>query len=177
MNATLLLVSLLMADAPTEHPYAKAKIGDSVTYKMSMPSMGAAAKNMTLRKTVTAKNDDTVTVKLETIMGDMAMPPQEMKINLKEKYDATQVANSPKDAKSDVKKLGDGKEKLSVGGKSYECTWISYQVSTDQGGTKQSNKVKTWSSKDVPLDGMVKMETDAAGHKMTTELVAVSHGK
>src|SRR5437868_8932107 len=100
MTPTAMLLCLcIAADAPTEHPYAKAKVGDSITYKMTMPGMPNMPPNMaggmTMKKTVTAKTDDTVTLKLENSVGDMVMPPQEIKINLKEKFDPTQSAKPP----------------------------------------------------------------------------------
>ncbi len=50
-------------------------------------------------------------------------------------------------------------------------------MTTTANGAKHSAKAKTWSCKDVPLDGAVKIETEVNGQKMTMELVAVTNGK
>ena len=175
MTALLVSMAIGLADAPTENPYAKAKVGDSVSHKMIMANAPAGIPATTIKKTVTAKTDDSVTIKVETMMGDMAMQPQEMKVNLKEKYDPAQGPN--KDTKSEVKKLGDGKEKVTVGGKSYDCTWSATEVTTTHNGTKYTAKTKVWMCKDVPLDGIVKTETEANGQKTSMELVATAAGK
>src|SRR4051812_35752562 len=112
MTATAMFLCLVIAgETPTEHPMAKAKVGDSVTYKMSMPGAPAGAQAMTMKKTVTAKTDDAVTIKIENKVGEMTMPPQEIKINLKEKYDPTANVNAAKGPKAEAKKTGDGTEK------------------------------------------------------------------
>jgi hypothetical protein len=156
--------------AAPEHPYAKAKVGDWVSHKTTM---SGSPQTFTSKQTVTARTDDTVTVSMENKFGDMATPAQEQKINLKDKFDPLDPP-AVNGVKPVVKKLGEGKEKITVGGKTYDCTWLQYEYTMTIDGKKFKSVVKTWTCKDVPLGGMVKNEADADGNKSVMELTG--HG-
>jgi hypothetical protein len=111
---------------------------------------------------------------VESKFGDMETHAQEVKIKLKEKIDPL---NPPEvnGVKPIVKKLGEGKEKVTVGGKSLDCDWLHLETIIDINGMKVKSVSKTWTCKDVPCGGMVKNESDVDGSKSTIELTG--HGR
>lgn len=185
MSLTLLFIGMaIAADSPVEHPLANAKVGDAVIYKMWIPSSGGGGghgqgkdtrKDTTLRKSISAKTADSVTVKSATTIGDMQMPAQSITFNLKQKYDQLLVASpkGPADPQTESKVVGEGDEKVTIGDKTYECHWTNYETTSKVGKTPQTMYTKIWISKSVPVDGLVKLETS----KMVMELVAVENGK
>jgi hypothetical protein len=73
--------------------------------------------------------------------------------------------------------LGEGDETITVDGKSYKCHWGKAKVVATKPMAMEST-VKAWSSKDVPVGGLVKMESEsvmtmngqAMNSKMTMKL-------
>lgn len=180
MALRLLAAALAVAAAPLaasaaddDHPYKNVKVGDFVTYKLSMKVAGMDATG-TLTQTVAAKTDKEVTVKASgkfTLLGmDIDIPASESKVDLTKPFDPTQVNGGTLPAGTDVKveKGKEGKEKLKVGGKEYETTWTNYTVKGKAMGQDLDSEMKAWMSKDVPM-GLVKMEMTAtvAGQKVT----------
>lgn len=172
MPARLVVALLVAAAAPLaargaddEHPYKNVKVGDFVTYKMTMKFAGMDIEG-TMTQTVTAKSDKEVTVKATGKMGGMDIPESEQKIDLTKPYDPTKAATPPgTDAK--MEKGKDGKEKIKVGDKSYEATWTSYKMTAKAMGQEITGDIKVWTAKDVPF-GMAKMESamNFAGNEM-----------
>ncbi|MFL5328962.1 MAG: hypothetical protein ACJ8C4_08590 [Gemmataceae bacterium] len=155
-----------VADAPSVHPLANAKVGDTVTYKSV--GDGPLNRDITIKKTVVAKSGDTVTLKIDTTMGTKTTS-NELVCNLNQKYDRAQMKASPNEAN----KTGEGKTKLTIGGKDYECTWIEEEIKFDDYVSKE----KIWFCNDVPLDGMVKHVSDHGMFTMTIEMVEAAHRK
>jgi hypothetical protein len=158
----LLPASLLLglaATAPaqdTENPFKKAKVGDWAEYKMTASFAGQNLDGKT-KVTVTAKTDKEATLTTTATLKGMEVPPQESKIDLTKPYDPlTSVV--PKDAEIKVEKVADGKEKIKVGGKDYDCTWMKLKFSGKASGQPFEGEAKVWTAKDVPLGGTVKME-------------------
>ena len=78
-------------------------------------------------------------------------------------------ANS--DAKVTI--LGEGDETVTVDGTSYKCRWAKVKVVATTPMAIEST-VKTWTSKEVPVSGMVKMESESVmtmnGQVMNTKM-------
>lgn len=139
-----------------DNPYKTAKVGDYVAYKI-ITSLGGRNLEMAMKQTVTAKDDKEVTVKTTTkIMGN-EVPTQTTKIDLTKPFDITSAVVQGKKS-GQFEKTGEGKEKVKVGAKTYECTWISGKVVAEANGKKIESDVKVWMSKEVPMSGMVRME-------------------
>jgi hypothetical protein len=139
-----------------ENPFKKANVGDWAEYKMKASFAGKDLDGK-MKTTVTAKNDKEATVKtVATIMG-METPAQEAKIDLTKPYDPL-TSVTPKDAEIKVEKTGDGKEKIKVGGKEYDCTWMTIKFTGKAAGMPFEGQAKVWTAKDVPLGGTVKMD-------------------
>lgn len=176
-----LLAALVVCCAPLAaraadedfNPYKNTKVGDFATYKMSMKVAGFAVVGNTTQK-VTAKSDKEATVEvtgsIELNGMKMDIPEQKQTIDLTKPYDPTKVGGGlPPGTDVKVEKGKEGKEKIKVGGKEYDCTWTTYTVKGSANGQDIVANVKAWMSKDVPL-GMVKMEMNADVAKMKMEM-------
>jgi len=147
------LVLPLLAWA-ADNPYKSAKVGEWAETLAVSESMGRKTE-IKSKQTVIAKDDVSVTLRMTMTMMGREIPPQETKIMLNKPYDP--YAQGYTDAK--VTTLGEGDETITVDGKSYTCHWAKVKVVATQPAAVEST-VKVWSSKDVPLAGMVKMESD-----------------
>lgn len=155
------------------NPYKNTKVGDYANYKMTMKVAGFAVSGNTTQK-VTAKTDKEATVQvtgsIELNGMKMDIPEQSQTIDLTKPYDPTKVGGGlPPGTDVKVVKGKEGKEKVKVGGKEYDCTWTTYTVKGNANGQDIVANVKAWMSKDVPL-GMVKMEMNADVAKMKMEM-------
>jgi hypothetical protein len=177
LAATLLPLAGRAADA--ENPYKNAKVGDFAAYAMTMK---VADQNLTgtITSTVTAKTEKEVTIKVVGKVNGMDIPTQEQKIDLTKPFDPAKMSNLPGGADVKTEKLKEGKEKVEVAGKKYDCDWTTYKVKGKAGGFDIDADVKVWMSKAIP-SGMAKMEmtTAVAGMKMemTMELSETGNKK
>jgi hypothetical protein len=57
-----------------------------------------------------------------------------------------------------------------VAGKDYDTIWTKLKTTATVNNMAIVSEFKMWSAKDIPLSGMVKMETVTAGLTMTLEL-------
>ncbi len=169
MRKFLLPTAVLVALAPLvslgqdkmENPYKNAKVGDYTTYKMTT-GLGGKDIEITMKKIVSAKDDKEVTLKITTSFGGKEIPAQEQKIDLTKPLDLASLAGQGmKKQQGTFEKTGEGKEKIKIGDKSYDCNWTAGKATIDAQGQKLETEVKVWTSKSVPLDGIVKMETKA----------------
>jgi hypothetical protein len=158
--------------ADEENPFKKAKVGDYAEYKMTTGAMGANFESK-MRTTVIAKDDKEaiieVTGKIMNMGKEVDIPTQKQTIDLTKPYDPTTSANMPKSADVKIEK-GNGTEKIMAGGKQYDCTWIKAISSFKIGDMSLESEMKIWSSKEVPLSGMVKMEMKSKFANVTMEL-------
>jgi hypothetical protein len=182
MTVRLLAAALAVCCAPLaaraadeDNPYKNAKVGDYATYKMNM-KVATFAIAGTTTQSVTAKSDKEATVKTTGSFEIMGMkqdiPEQTQTIDLTKPFDPTKVGGGgglPPGTDVKVEKGKEGKEKVKVGGKEYECTWTAYTVKGKANGQEITADVKAWMSKDLPL-GMVKMEMTADIAKMKMEM-------
>ena len=104
------------------------------------------------------------------------LPGQDAKIDLTKPFDPFAAAMQQK-KKGNFEKTGDGKEKIVVGGKTYDCNWMSGKVVADAGGKKFESEIKVWLSKSVPLSGMVKMEMKSSFANVQMEIVESGSAK
>lgn len=139
----------------TDNPYRSAKVGEWVENLMITETMGRKVE-MKMKQTIVDKDDVSVTMRTTGTMMGREIPPQDTKILLNQTYDP--YTQGYTDAK--VTRLGEGDETVSVGGKSYKCHWEKVKVVATRPAAVEST-FKLWSSKDVPLSGMVKMESDS----------------
>jgi hypothetical protein len=168
------IVSVATRAADQDNPYKNAKVGDYATYKMSMKLADFTIAGSTTQS-VTAKSDKEATVKttgsFELMGNKMDIPEQTQTIDLTKPFDPTKVGGGglPPGTEVKVEKGKEGKEKVKVGGKEYDCTWTTYTVKGKASGQDITADVKAWMSKDMPL-GMVKMEMSADIAKMKMEM-------
>ena len=179
--AALVALTVPMAAfaADDEHPYKNAKVGDFVTYKMTMNAAGMDMKG-TVTSTVVAKTDKEVTVEASGNMAGRDIPKSKQKIDLTKPFDPTKGIAGGGGAGAKVEKVKDGKEKVTVGEKSYEATWTTYKITAQAKQQTVEAQAKVWMAKDVP-GGMVKMETTSKvgpiEMKMTMELEKSGNNK
>jgi hypothetical protein len=148
--------------SPTLIQYGGARVGDWATYR------SRAAAGETMRRTVSGRTADAVTVRTERSTG----PAVEATVGL-----TGPPARVSKLLKEEV--LGSGRETLTVGGVKYACAWQKTRISAADGGTEPPTPivVTIWTCKDVPVGGSVKWEVEQAGRTETWELTGCGRGK
>jgi hypothetical protein len=165
----LALLGGLAAAQDKTHPFAKAKVGDWVGYKVET---GGQSADITIKQTVTARDAEVVTLKVEMTMGGKPLQATDQHVSLREPFDPVRMLQSAA-VKSQVSKLGEGEETLTVAGKKYKCTWVKNKVATEFNGRTLETNSKMWVSKDAPLGGLVRAETETAGATTVIELTSV----
>ena len=168
-----LFAALLVALAPAaanaaddDNPYRTVKVGDFATYKTISKAMGMTVEGSATR-TVTAKDDKEATVAIVVKAPGVEKKDAE-KIDLTRHYDPTKGALPP-GFQVKMEKAKDGKEKVKVGGKEYDCTWETYTLTGTVNDLKVTGEIKVWQSKDLPLQ-MVKSEMTAEVAKQKFEI-------
>jgi hypothetical protein len=171
----MLAMGLLMCLAPAIHsadadnPYKNAKVGDWIEYKMTGQNMEGST-----RMTVVAKDDKELTYEVASsfsFMGNkMVGPVQTLKIDLTKPYDAISAANL-KANNVKIEKLGEGKEKLKAAGKEYDTKWTQLRATATVNEMKIVMDYKMWFSSDVPLSGLVRMDTTTPTMTMRLEII------
>jgi len=158
--------------ADIKNPYRNAKVGDWVEYKMTGPNMEGSTK-----MTIVSKEEKELTYQVEasfSFMGNKtAAPVQTMKIDLTKDYDAISAANL-KATNVKIEKLEEGTEKIQAAGKEYDTKWTKLRATTPVNGMTILMDYKMWFSKDVPLSGLVRMDTTASD--MTTRVELIGSG-
>jgi hypothetical protein len=150
----VLLVPTITLGQDKDNPYKNAKVGDYATYKMS-----TFGQETTMKQTVKAKDDNEITVET-TISFFGKEKTQSQKIDLTKPFDVNTLMQGGKGkGMGKFEKTGDGKEKIKVGDKTYDCTWTAGKMNLEAGGAKISSETKSWVSKTAPLSGLVKMES------------------
>lgn len=148
--AMLLLPAL--AQGVGDNPLKNAKVGEWIEYKMTNSMMAGMSTKM--KQTVVAKDATSVTLRIDTeMMGQKQSTTT--KIPLDQPYEPHKIGQ-PEGVS--ITLLGTGTETITVGGKSYACTWSKAKVVMAKEKTEMVSKV--WVSKDAPLTGVVKSESD-----------------
>ncbi len=157
-----------------ENPFKSAQVGDWVSYKTEVNLPNGQKTSTTIKQSVKAKDDKEVTLSLETQAGTMKLPPRDIKVRLDVPYDPiNSLTQASKNAKAE--KLEDGDETLEVDNKSLKCQWVKMKITVDVSGQKFESISKIWTSKDIPVGGLVKMETEVAGQKVV--MILTGFGK
>ena len=171
MPATVILGSLFvtMMGWAIDNPLKDAKVGEWLQFASHAEVMGQK-RDTKMKLTVVAKDAVSVTLRTVIDMGLVGgeMPPQDVKYMLDKPYEPIKTRSSD----AVVTQLGEGYETLIVGGKSYECHWI--KVKTVETKPLALESISTvWGCKDVPVNHMVKMESEATttrgGKVLTTK--------
>jgi hypothetical protein len=167
--AIICLVPLASPAQENNHnPFRNAKVGDYVAYKQTTMFLGKNIE-ISMRETVTAKNDKELTLRTTGTVSGTALPSHDAKIDLTKPYDPA-TAMTQADPTSKFEQTGAGKEKIKIGDKTYDCAWIAGKQ-FDKGG-KHTTDVKIWFSKSVPLTGRVKVETKSTFGEVTKREIA-----
>ena len=170
----LLCLSSIVHAADDENPFHKAKLGDWAEYKMTGPNVAGTTKMV-----IVAKDDKEVTYEITSKFSafgqETVAPAQKIKVDLTKSYDPIIAANL-KQNNTKVEKLGEGSEKVKAAGKEIETKWTKQRATTTVNDMKIVTDTKMWFSKDVPVSGMVKMESTTTvpgmpGTSTTVELV------
>ena len=159
-----------------DNPFKNAKVGDYLAYKMTTTAKGKEFE-MTVKQTVTEVNDKEVTLKTTSNFMGLELPGQTNKIDLTKPYDIAAMATQGNAKGGKFEKTGEGKEKIKVGEKTYDCSWISGKVTADVKGKQIESDIKVWQSKTVPLSGAVKMEAKSKLGDVKMELTEVGTAK
>lgn len=175
MCLTLLLASgyaqALRAD---DNPYKRSEVGDWVSYKSEVQLPNGQKVSTTLKQIVKAKDDKEVTIAIETQSGNMKLPAREIKVRLDQPYDpATSIRQMGGNNKAE--KIDEGTETVKIDNQFYPCQWVKMKISVDAAGQKFETTSKVWTSKEIPVGGLVKMETEVAGQKVV--MLLTGHGK
>jgi hypothetical protein len=175
--AAALLVSFVPAvhGADDENPYRNAKVGDWVEYKMT----GAGFEGKT-KMTIVAKDDKELTFEIASTFTaggkEMTGPLQKQTIDLTKKYDPVKdgiVKENGVDVK--FEKLGEGEEKIKFGDKEFDTKWTKTKTTSTVNNITIVSEFKMWFCKDVPLSGLVRMDTTV--QMTTTKLELIGLGK
>src|SRR5262249_4877065 len=144
-------------------------VGDWVEYRMTGPNMEGKTK-----MTIVARAEKEVTYEVAstfTIQGtEMTGPVQKMTVDLTKPYDQISAANMKRTGTT-AETLGEGTEKLKIGEKEYEAKWTKVKYSTTTNGVTVASEFKMWYSKDVPVSGLVRMETTVGMFISKLELI------
>jgi hypothetical protein len=173
-------VALVLSVARAGNP-ADVKVGDWVSYKMT----AGPISGITLKMTVTARDDKEATLRVEGKFGEKEMPAKEQKVPLDQLTDPTRtitggpagLAPARVKPKVDVKKVEEADEKITVGGKEYACKRLKLQTTAELKGKTIESVRTVWVSKDVPLSGMVKTVSETGGIRTMMELTGSGRGK
>ena len=150
------------AGEKADHPLKKAKVGDYVVYTNTTSEKGVT-ESTSVKKTVVAIGEKDVTVRMEITAGGKSVEKKNIKIALTKPYDPIAEMTDPGQK---WEKIGAGKEKIKIGAKTYDCTWISGK-GTD--AEKIEGEFKIWTDKSMPF-GVIKMEMKSADFALRHEL-------
>ena len=169
------------ADAPTSNPtyesWAKCKPGAMSKVESQSEVMGQTTK-MTITTTLVEVTPEKATVEMKTSMEMMGQKMEQPATKQEIPAKAPDMKDMKMPAGVDPAKMPKpttGKETITVGGKSYDCT--TTEINTEMSGIKVHSK--TWSTPDVP-GSLVKMTSNTEGAtptKTTMMLVEFSDGK
>ena len=161
------------AQDKNDNPFRNAKVGDYITFRQTITFLGMDIV-INVKETVSAKNDKELKLKITADVKGKSLPDAETTVDLTKPYDPAM----PPRPKATFVKTGEGKEKVTLAGKTFDCIWIAGKLTTEFGGAKTESDLKYWVSKAVPLTGMVKLESkNNRGEQIRTELTGFGSAK
>jgi hypothetical protein len=159
MLAALALTAAALSARADDHPFKNVKVGDSTTYTSTLKSGGSVFTGETTQ-TVTAKTDAVVTIKLtgfrETKGMKFDLGSTTIKIDIAEPFDPQKFADFPFGGDPKLEPGKESNEKIKIGGKEYNCTVMTYSLTSTTPAEKYTSQIKVWTCKDVPM-GVAKM--------------------
>lgn len=167
--ALLICFASSVQGADVENPYKKAAVGDWVEYKMTGPNIEGTTK-----MTIVAKDDKEVSYEVAATFNGQTAPRQKLKIDLTKSYDAVSAANL-KANNTKIETVGEGTEKLKVGDKDYDTKWTKLKSTTTVSNFTIVSEYQMWFAKEVPLSGLVKMDTTTSTITTKLELIGSGH--
>ena len=154
--------------ADEENPLKKPKVGDWTEYRMTGPSMDGKT-----RLTIIAKDDKEVTYEVTGKISfngkEMAVPVQKKTIDLTKPYDPIVAANLARTG-TKIETVGEGTEKVTIGGKEYDTKWTKLKATTTVGDVTLFPNTRCGSSRACPYPGWC-MDTSTSGTDTRVELV------
>lgn len=154
-------------DATVGNPLTDAKVGDWVRYKLVNDQLADA---ITITQRVTKKDKDNVTIEVVTKFGDTEGKAVEQKLSLAEPFEPIKLYEKMTGNKSEVAFEKNGAEEIIVKGKKYDTKWQEFKITTKMADNPIVSPLKIWTSKSVPIMGIVKIQTDFAGVNVRLEV-------
>jgi hypothetical protein len=170
--AVVLGCALLPARAQDKgaNQYRDAKVGDYAVYKAVVKVMGTSAEVVS-KQVVAEKTEKEATVKVTSTRMGMPIPVPDLKVDLTKPFAPQDfAATAQRTGMGTFEKTGDGKEKVKIGEKTYDCDMVKGKLSFEVMGRKIETEVKVWTSRSAPLSGLVRMESKSAQTEMVLEL-------
>jgi hypothetical protein len=171
----LALCPLSVGAADLENPYKRAKLGDYATYAaVAQSPLGESKTNRSV--IITAVGERQVSVKIVIERDGKGTPPTQVE----QKIDITKPFNpgTAEDVNFVWERLKEGKGKLTVGNKEYECTWITYKpVVPRDSSLKPEGERTIWISKDLPfiVKDTLKMRVGTDDISESMQLIGIGH--
>lgn len=169
--APALLSGGLCRAAEADNPYKRAKVGDWVSYVTTTESDAMPGKQTTtVKQTVKARDEKEVTLLVEEVnlMVAKGSDPVEnkgsrdVKISLDNPYypHFDRSIGITDDGNVAVIKVADGKESMTVAGKTLACQWTENSMSMKEKSEfmSASGTYKSWFCPEVPLHGVAKSD-------------------
>jgi hypothetical protein len=172
VGTLLLLLVPISRGAEEENPLRKAKVGDWVEYRMTGKDTEGTTK-----MTIVTKTDKEVTYEIEStfsFMGNKQSAVQRQTVDLTKPWDMISARNI-KENNVQLEKISEGRESLEAGGKKYETKWKKLKSTTTTSGFTVVVEHKMWFSPEVPVTGMVRLDTTTGDSATKIEVVASGH--
>lgn len=135
------------------HPLQEAKAGDWARYAVTIES-GAGKHSCVATIRIAAVKKDQVTIRTENVMDKKKLPPRDVVVDLSKPYQGQY--SLPEGVEGKIAE--EGKEQVTLGDKTYDCTWVKVKASSKANGVETEFENKIWRCPDVPLHGVVKAE-------------------
>jgi hypothetical protein len=146
------LTPLAIRAADEENPFKTARVGAYARYDHTLTT-NSLNKKITQIQTVTAVDEKEVTLRTTSVVDGKELPidKPDQKIDLTKPFTGVTAKDAPPNSSFKWEKAKDGKEKVKVGGKEYDCTWTTYKPVVTRPGSQVAGELKVWMSKDVPF--------------------------
>lgn len=158
------------------NPLKTAKVGDWVQYK-STTKTGSKAFEGETKQQVIARDDKTVTLKTTVLSKGKELLSHEKKVDLTKPFEGFLALPTKDNPNAKAEKVGEGKETIKIGDRTYLCTWTKMRATIEVGDKQFLSDVKMWIAATVPLEGLVKMEMKSDTTQAVMELSGMGRGK